>query len=114
MTDDRELQSVLVVDVDGNFTYCSPAVESALGYLPSELTGTNERDLIHSSDLAVHDGLVGRLVASDDQQPPIELRLHDRSGAWHWFETTSTEMPAAWLVSSSFAASASIDCASAA
>jgi diguanylate cyclase (GGDEF)-like protein/PAS domain S-box-containing protein len=83
---------VLVADIDGAFTYCSPAVESALGYLPSELTGTNERDLIHPSDLPVHDGLIGRLVASSEPQPPIELRLHDRGGAWHWFETTSTEL----------------------
>ena len=71
---------VLVADIDGTFTYCSPAVESALGYRPSELTGTNERDLIHPSDLPVHDGLIGRLVASELPQPPIELRLHDRDG----------------------------------
>jgi diguanylate cyclase (GGDEF)-like protein/PAS domain S-box-containing protein len=83
---------VLVADIDGTFTYCSPAVESALGYRPTELTGTNERDLIHASDLPVHDGLIGRLVSSDTPQPPIELRLHDRDGGWHWFETTSTEL----------------------
>jgi diguanylate cyclase (GGDEF)-like protein/PAS domain S-box-containing protein len=83
---------VLVADIDGTFTYCSPAVESALGYRPSELTGTNERDLIHPSDLPVHDSLVGRLVTSELPQPPIELRLHDRAGGWHWYETTSTEM----------------------
>ena len=83
---------VLVTDIDGTLTYCSPAVESALGYRPIDLTGTNERELIHASDLAVHDGLVGRLVAFDGPQPPIELRLRDRDGGWHWFETTSTEM----------------------
>jgi diguanylate cyclase (GGDEF)-like protein/PAS domain S-box-containing protein len=83
---------VLVTDIDGTLTYCSPAVESALGYRPLDLTGTNERELIHASDLAVHDGLVGRLVAFDGPQPPIELRLRDRDGGWHWFETTSTEL----------------------
>lgn len=83
---------VLVTDIDGTLTYCSPAVESALGYRPIDLTGTSERELIHASDLAVHDGLVGRLVAFDGPQPPIELRLRDRDGGWHWFETTSTEM----------------------
>jgi diguanylate cyclase (GGDEF)-like protein/PAS domain S-box-containing protein len=83
---------VLVADIDGTLTYCSPAVETALGYRPADLTGTNERDLIHASDLAVHDGLIGRLVASDGPQPPIELRLCDRDGEWHWFETTSTAL----------------------
>jgi diguanylate cyclase (GGDEF)-like protein/PAS domain S-box-containing protein len=83
---------VLVSDVDGTFTYCSPAVESALGYQPTELTGTNERDLIHASDLPAHDGLIGRLMATHAPQPPIELRFHDRDGGWHWFETTSTQL----------------------
>jgi diguanylate cyclase (GGDEF)-like protein/PAS domain S-box-containing protein len=83
---------VLVSDVDGTFTYCSPSVETALGYEPAELTGVNERELIHPSDLPVHDALVGRLVASDEPQPPIELRLRGHDGQWHWFETTSTEL----------------------
>jgi diguanylate cyclase (GGDEF)-like protein/PAS domain S-box-containing protein len=83
---------VLVADVDGTVSYCSPSVESALGYLPFELTGTNERELIHAADFALHDNLVGRLLASDDPQPPIELRLHDTDGEWHWFELTSTKL----------------------
>ena len=83
---------VLVADIDGTLTYLSPSVETALGYPPAELTGTNERELIHSADLAVHDGLLGRLVSSEQPQPPIELRLRDRDGRWHWFETTSTEL----------------------
>jgi diguanylate cyclase (GGDEF)-like protein/PAS domain S-box-containing protein len=83
---------VLVADVDGTLTYLSPSVEAALGYAPRDLTGTNERELIHSADLAVHDGLVTRLISSNEPQPPIELRLHDRDGRWHWFETTSTEL----------------------
>jgi diguanylate cyclase (GGDEF)-like protein/PAS domain S-box-containing protein len=83
---------VLVADIDGTLTYCSPAVESALGYRPTELTGTNERELIHVSDLPVHDGLVGRLIAFPGPQPPVELRYRDRSGGFHWFETTSTQL----------------------
>ncbi|MDQ1511399.1 MAG: hypothetical protein QOG50_3243, partial [Actinomycetota bacterium] len=83
---------VLVADVDGTVSYCSPSVESALGYHPTELNGTNERELIHAADFALHDNLVGRLLASEDPQPPIELRLHDSDGEWHWFELTSTKL----------------------
>jgi diguanylate cyclase (GGDEF)-like protein/PAS domain S-box-containing protein len=83
---------VLVADVDGTFSYCSPSIEAALGYHPLDLTGTNARELIHTADFALHDSLVGRLLASDDPQPPIELRLHDSAGEWHWFELTSTKM----------------------
>jgi diguanylate cyclase (GGDEF)-like protein/PAS domain S-box-containing protein len=83
---------VLVADVDGTLSYCSPSVEAALGYDPVALTGTNERELIHAADFALHDNLVGRLLESDDPQPPIELRLHDSDGDWHWFELTSTKL----------------------
>lgn len=83
---------VLVADLGGTFSYCSPSVQAALGFSPAELTGTNERDLIHKADLPAHDRLVGRLMASHEQQPPIELRLRDHDGEWHWFETTSTRL----------------------
>ncbi len=83
---------VLVADVDGTFSYCSPSIEAALGYHPLDLTGTNERELIHAADFGLHDNLVHRLLASDDPQPPIELRLRDIAGEWHWFELTSTKM----------------------
>ncbi len=83
---------VLVADIDGTVTYCSPSIEAALGYQPIDLTGTNERELIHAADFALHDNLVSRLLASDDPQPPVDLRLVDTDGAWHWFETTSTKM----------------------
>jgi diguanylate cyclase (GGDEF)-like protein/PAS domain S-box-containing protein len=83
---------VLVADVDGTVSYCSPSIEAALGYDPIDLAGTNERELIHAADFALHDNLVNRLIASDDPQPPIELRLHDSAGEWHWFELTSTKL----------------------
>jgi diguanylate cyclase (GGDEF)-like protein/PAS domain S-box-containing protein len=83
---------VLVADVDGIVSYCSPSIEAALGYNPVDLAGTNARELIHAADFALHDNLVNRLIASDDPQPPIELRLHDSAGEWHWFELTSTKL----------------------
>jgi len=83
---------VLVADVDGTLTYCSPSVETALGYTPDELTGTNAHDLIHPSDISVHDLLVNRIVETAEPQPPIELRLRARDHEWHWFETTSTRL----------------------
>ena len=78
---------VLVRDSGGLLTYCSPSVSDALGYQPGELEGTPERDLIHASDVDARDDLVEHWVLGEEPLPPIELRMHDRSGAWHWFET---------------------------
>ena len=72
---------------DGVLTYCSPSVFDALGYEPDELEGTSERDLIHASDVEARDDLVSGSRPGARPLPPIELRMHDRDGDWHWFET---------------------------
>jgi diguanylate cyclase (GGDEF)-like protein/PAS domain S-box-containing protein len=78
---------VLVRDADGVLTYCSPSVFDALGYQPAELEGTPERALVHASDVGARDDLVSSSRPGDPALPPMELRLHDRAGVWHWFET---------------------------
>ena len=80
----------LVRDVEGLLSFCSPAVTASLGYRPEELEGTNFRELVHPVDLAARDGLVRRLLESDCAQPPFELRIRSKSGAWRWFETIDT------------------------
>jgi len=80
----------LVRDVSGALTYCSPAVEVALGYRPDELVGTNERELIHPVDLKIRDGLIATLLETDLPQPAAELRVLSKNGDWRWFETIDT------------------------
>jgi len=81
---------VLVRNVDGVLSYCSPAVWESLGHRPEALEGTHERDLIHPVDLVVRDALISRLLNTDVAQPAAELRLRTKSGAWRWFETIDT------------------------
>jgi diguanylate cyclase (GGDEF)-like protein/PAS domain S-box-containing protein len=78
---------VLVRDANGILTYCSPSASSALGYQPTELEGTPERDLIHANDVGARDDLVSGSRPGGPQPPPIDVRMRDRAGAWHWFET---------------------------
>jgi diguanylate cyclase (GGDEF)-like protein/PAS domain S-box-containing protein len=78
---------VLVRDADGILTYCSPSVSDALGYQPTELEGTRERDLIHANDVGARDDLVSNSRPGGPPPPPIDVRMRDRAGAWHWFET---------------------------
>jgi diguanylate cyclase (GGDEF)-like protein/PAS domain S-box-containing protein len=81
---------VLVRDVDGMLTYCSPAVWRALGYRPEDLEGTSEGALIHPVDLGIRNGLIARLLETNVAQPATEVRLRHKSGAWRWFETIDT------------------------
>jgi len=81
---------VLVRDLDGMLSYCSPAVWASLGYRPEDLEGTYERELIHPVDLGIRDGLIARLLATKVAQPPAELRMRNKSGDWRWFEMIDT------------------------
>ena len=81
---------VLVRDVEGVLSYCSPTVWTSLAYTPEELQGTNERELIHPVDLVRRDRLIARLLETNVAQPPAELRIRTKSGDWRWFETIDT------------------------
>ncbi len=81
---------VIVRDADGFVTYCSPSMFAALGYEPTEVEGTRERDLINPDDLTARDLLVAGSGPESAPLAPIEVRMRDRAGGWHWFEVLET------------------------
>jgi diguanylate cyclase (GGDEF)-like protein/PAS domain S-box-containing protein len=81
---------ILVRDAQGLLTYCSPAIEVALGYRPDELNGTPERDLVHPDDVQLRDSSLARVLATTLPQSIGELRMRRRDGTWRWFETIET------------------------
>jgi diguanylate cyclase (GGDEF)-like protein/PAS domain S-box-containing protein len=83
---------VWVHDVDGTVTYCSPAAATVLGYSPDELQNTNEIDLIHPFDIAARNSVLEQLVATNEPQPPVDLRLRNRDGSFGWFEVTDSDL----------------------
>jgi diguanylate cyclase (GGDEF)-like protein/PAS domain S-box-containing protein len=83
---------VLVRDLDGVVAYCSPSVETVLGYASDELRGTREGDLIHRSDRPVRDAVLDRLISMNEAHSPVEVRLRHRDGSWRWFELTDSNL----------------------
>src|SRR5439155_9596423 len=83
---------VWVHDRGGTITYSSPSASVVLGYAAEELLDTNEQDLIHPFDLAARNSALHQLVATQEPQPPVELRLRSRSGVFRWFEVTDANL----------------------
>jgi diguanylate cyclase (GGDEF)-like protein/PAS domain S-box-containing protein len=81
---------ILVRDAAGLISYCSPAIEVALGYNPDQLCGTPQRDLVHPDDLPLRDAVAPRVLSSEGPQPIGELRMRHRNGSWRWFEMLET------------------------
>ena len=78
---------IYATDEKGVITYVSPAVESFMGYTPSEVTGHHFREFIHQKDLPrLREGfqkvLSGHTAAN-------EYRVLARSGELRWMRTSS-------------------------
>jgi PAS domain S-box-containing protein len=75
------------VDKDGVITYVSPAIESFIGYHPSEVVGHHFTDLAHPEDLTrLREGFESILAS---QTLTNEYRILAKSGQVRWMRTSS-------------------------
>jgi PAS domain S-box-containing protein len=81
---------VAVVDVAGTVRYISPALQRVLGYAPEEFTQHPLLAWIHPDDAMEARQYFARLRDHPGLAAPLELRLHDRGGAWRHFEVVGT------------------------
>jgi PAS domain S-box-containing protein len=75
------------VDEDGIVTYVSPAVESFIGYGPSEVIGRSFADFIHDED--AHRIREGFRVLLSGRTATNEYRVLHKSGTTCWVRTSS-------------------------
>lgn len=76
---------VVVIDLDGVLQHANATVDALLGLDCSEWIGRSVFSFVHPDDLA---GLISSIGTMRTKQvgSPIELRMHDGEGAWHWLE----------------------------
>jgi diguanylate cyclase len=82
---------VLIIDTFGSIRYANAAVEAQLGYRPADRLGRSLLDLIHPDDVAnvlsSIETVQGKTVGT-----PVDVRVLDAAGAWHWFEEIGTNV----------------------
>ena len=82
---------VLIIDTFGTIRYANPAVEAQLGYRPADRLGRSVLDLVHPDDVAnvlsSIETVQGKTVGT-----PVDVRVLDAAGAWHWFEEIGTNV----------------------
>jgi PAS domain S-box-containing protein len=79
---------IYTLDAGGTITYVSPAIESCLGYSPSEVVGRPVCDLIAPEDAQRQSNNLQRLV-SGESLDPNEYRVVTKSGEVRWITTSS-------------------------
>lgn len=84
---------VLVVGADDGIHYVSPSVGRLLGYSPEAVIGRTATDLIHPDDYDAASAEFSRVLETDREGVPIELRCRGCDGSWVWFEVTASRLP---------------------
>jgi two-component system, cell cycle sensor histidine kinase and response regulator CckA len=78
---------IFTIDKSGLLTYVSPAVESILGYSPSEIIGKPIQGVIYQQDLKF---VMGRFQkALSGIKNPSEYRIYKKSGEICWVHSSS-------------------------
>jgi PAS domain S-box-containing protein len=75
------------IDTDGVMTYISPAIESVLGYSPSEIIGTPFIEFIYKEDLPRTKKRFEEILSGHIK--PSEYRIVDKFGEIHWILASS-------------------------
>jgi two-component system, cell cycle sensor histidine kinase and response regulator CckA len=78
---------IFTVDKSGFLAYVSPAIESILGYTPSEIIGKSIQEIIHKEDLLF---VMARFQkALSGIKIPTEYRVYKKSGEICWVYSSS-------------------------
>jgi len=80
---------IMVADEADNIAYCSPAIETMLGYRPEEVVGRNVMTLLHPEDAENVDQLT---EVVDGLTSRIECRVIARDGSVRWSETVFRDL----------------------
>jgi diguanylate cyclase (GGDEF)-like protein/PAS domain S-box-containing protein len=88
---------VAVVDLDGRFSFVSPAITSVLGHLPEDLLGTRAVDLLPHDEFdrlrQSHAIFVDHDLPADPvSSSSMEVQLQGLEGEWHTVDITLTDL----------------------
>ncbi|HEY2685520.1 MAG TPA: EAL domain-containing protein [Steroidobacteraceae bacterium] len=77
------------IDADGRYTFCSPAVESILGYKPDQLVGKNWLDIVTSATKPTVADLLRRGLTERRGWRDLVLHLKHAAGGIRWLDNNA-------------------------
>jgi len=84
---------IVILDINGVFSYCSPSAERILGYTLADVVGRSVAEFVHPEDIApVVQTLQAAVAHPWMLQPPVEYRVRHCDGSWRVFEAVTTSL----------------------
>jgi PAS domain S-box-containing protein len=84
---------ITLASADSRVTYQSSAVESVLGYSPTEFVGEIPLQKLHPDDAVFLPAILARIQSNPGIPVVVEYRLRHKNGSWVWLEGVVTN----WL-----------------
>ena len=82
---------VLLIDTTGAVLFANRSAEEQLGYVLADWIGRSLIELVHPDDvvnvLSSIETVQGKAVGT-----PVEVRMRDATGSWHWYEEIGTNV----------------------
>jgi PAS domain S-box-containing protein len=89
---EKASDGIALIGTEGNFKYISPAAKKMFGYLQTDQVSDNPADYTHPDDLQMVLSELGKILEDPAYSPTLEYRFVDKSGHWHWVETTFSNL----------------------
>ena len=83
---------IVLLDIDGNFKYISPAATKMFGFKLTDMVTGNSSEFTHPDDLQMVLSVFEKIFKDPSYKPTLEYRFRDKQGQWHWVETTFSNM----------------------
>jgi diguanylate cyclase (GGDEF)-like protein/PAS domain S-box-containing protein len=83
---------ISIADVDGGFTYVSPAVERVLGFAVTDVLGQSSLEILHRDDRARLAGDLARLYTTPGAEATFQGRYRHADGSWRWLEVVAVNL----------------------
>jgi PAS domain S-box-containing protein len=81
---------ISLIDLDGRFISCNPAVSKILGYSPEEYTRLTVQTISHPEDISRNSALVKELIDEKIDHFTMEKRNRHKDGHYVWGQLTSS------------------------
>ncbi len=82
----------VIIDGEGRFRYCSPAIRRALGWSPEEILGHHSAGYLHPDDRGRVMARLQQKIAVPGDLRPIELRFRHRDGSYRVLEAIGNNL----------------------
>jgi PAS domain S-box-containing protein len=80
---------IWAIDSQGAHTYCNPAIESILGYLPRDMLGKSSLKFLHPQDREYVESRLPELLQKKTGWQNMVLRWRHKDGSWRYLESSA-------------------------